>query len=89
MAALKHLRLIVITDPAALLSAVRGDLSGADVLPRQVLSRPPPQDSPEFELMLRHAVAYPALVPLDAGSVSLTVFVAGGATAGSDSAPEP
>lgn len=71
---LRTLRNVSIKDPAEVLSLVQETQMLEDAPPRQVLSQPPPQLGVEFDLMLRHAVAYPALVPLDAGAVSTTTF---------------
>jgi hypothetical protein len=71
---LRTLRSVSIQDPAEVLSLVKDAHMPYDAPPRQVLSQPPPQQGIEFNLMLRHAVAYPALVPLDAGAVSSTTF---------------
>lgn len=58
-------------DLAALLPSGR-DRPFVETLPRQVVARLPAQGSLEFELMVRHAVAYPTLAPLDAGGVGFT-----------------
>lgn len=71
---LKRLRSVSVSDPAGVLSVVKGDDAPGQAVPRHVLARAPPQDGPEFELMLRHAWAYPALLPLDASAVSMTAF---------------
>lgn len=72
--ALRNLRLITAIDPAVLLSSIRTGAPADDALPRHVLLRPPRQDSKEFELMLRHATAYPTLLPLDSSAVSTTTY---------------
>jgi hypothetical protein len=78
LSVLRNLARRTTIDPAGVLTSVRGGGNpDDDALPRQVLARPPPQDSEEFELMLRHAVAYPALLPLDAATVSITTFFPG------------
>ncbi|MDB5911090.1 MAG: Zn(2)-C6 fungal-type DNA-binding domain protein [Massilia sp.] len=78
IAALRNSRLVAAGDTAALLASISRHTANFEALPRQVLVRPPPQDSEGFELMLRHNVAYPTLVPLDAGAVSVTSFFPGG-----------
>ncbi|KAH8904140.1 hypothetical protein BR93DRAFT_169665 [Coniochaeta sp. PMI_546] len=75
--ALRNSRLVTAKDPAALLSAITHHTANIETLPRQVLARPPAQDSGEFELMIRHAIAYPTLLPLDAAAVSVTTFFPG------------
>ncbi|POR32983.1 Nitrogen assimilation transcription factor nirA [Tolypocladium paradoxum] len=50
--------------------------SSTEALPRQVLVRLPTQGSIEFRLMVRHAVAYPTLAPLDAAAVGITSLLA-------------
>jgi hypothetical protein len=77
IAALRNSRLVTARDPAALLASITQDSANFEALPRQVLVRPPAQDSREFELMLRHTIAYPTLVPLDAAAVSVTSFFPG------------
>ncbi|KAB5528009.1 hypothetical protein GE09DRAFT_975620 [Coniochaeta sp. 2T2.1] len=86
---LRKSRLIAAGDPATLLASITESAGNYDALPRLVLVRPPPQDGREFELMLRHSVAYPTLLPLDSGAVSVTAFFPSGAPPASDSGPEP
>lgn len=86
---LKRLRSMSVTDPAGLLSLAKGDNPPDDTFPRQVMARPPPQDGQEFELMLRHAWAYPALLPLDAVAVSTTTFTVASSRPSPDSLPDP
>jgi hypothetical protein len=74
VAALRRSRLVGVGDTAALLASISQENANHDTLPRQVMLRPPPQDSPEFKLMLRHNIAYPTLLPLDAGAVSATSY---------------
>ncbi|OIW25547.1 hypothetical protein CONLIGDRAFT_621354 [Coniochaeta ligniaria NRRL 30616] len=88
IAAFRNSRLVTVSDPAALLASIRQDTANSEALPRQVLVRPPAQDSKEFELMLRHAIAYPTLVPLDSGAVSVTSFFPGSSSPRSDSVLE-
>jgi hypothetical protein len=80
---LKTLRLTT-TDPAHLLPFIKGDKSGIEALPHQVLVRPPGQGGLEFELMVRHAMAYPTLVPLDVATVGSTTLHTAGLKADSD-----
>ncbi|KAB5585145.1 hypothetical protein GE09DRAFT_17115 [Coniochaeta sp. 2T2.1] len=87
--ALRKSRLIAAGDPATLLASITESAGNYQALPRLVLVRPPPQDSREFELMLRHSVAYPTLLPLDSGTVSVTAFFPSGAPSDSDSGREP
>ncbi len=61
---LKQLRLTT-TDAASLLSSIGYDGSITPARPLQALRHPPRQGGLEFELMVRHAIAYPTLVPLD------------------------
>lgn len=58
-------------DIAALMPSGR-DRPLLETMSRQVVARLPAQGSLEFELMVRHAVAYPTLAPLDAGGVGFT-----------------
>ncbi|KAM4062337.1 fungal zn(2)-Cys(6) binuclear cluster domain-containing protein [Hirsutella rhossiliensis] len=58
-------------DLAALLPSDR-NRPFVEALPRQVLARLPTQGGLEFELMIRHPVAYPTLAPLDAAGVGAT-----------------
>lgn len=88
IAALRSSRLVAAGDPAALLASISQHAANLEALPRQVLVRPPPQDSGEFELMLRHNVAYPTLLPLDVGAVSVTSFLPGRPPTTSDTARE-
>lgn len=76
------LRLLRLTtaDHADLLpsSGGGGGGSSSEALPRQVLVRLPTHGSIEFRLMVRHAVAYPTLAPLDAAAVGITSLLAVG-----------
>lgn len=88
IAALRKSRLVAARDPAALLASITQDTVDFEALPRQVLVRPPAQDSKEFDLMLRHAIAYPTLLPLDAAAVSVTSFFPGSTAPKSEATSE-
>lgn len=64
-------------DPASLLLSIRGGNLN-DSLPRQVLAKPATQGSVEFELMIRHAFAYPTLAALDSAAVGITSLLSAG-----------
>jgi len=55
-------------DIASLVYLGVGDTLDITPLLRQVLFYPPTRGGLEFELMIRHAIAYPTLVPLDIAS---------------------
>jgi len=76
--ALRNSRLVSAGDTAALLASIAHYNTNFDAFPRQVMVRPPPQDSEEFELMLRHNIAYPTLLALDGGAASVTSYFPGG-----------
>jgi hypothetical protein len=65
------------TDPVNFLSSEKGS-AFCDAMPRLILARLPSQGSVEFELMIRHAVAYPTLAPLDATAVGFTPLLTAG-----------
>ncbi|KAJ6439386.1 Nitrogen assimilation transcription factor nirA [Purpureocillium lavendulum] len=58
-------------DLDTLLFGDKQRLFAPDALPRRALACLPTQGSLEFELMVRHAVAYPTLAPLDAAGVGV------------------
>ena len=63
-------------DPEHFLSAYRkGSLSP---LPRYLQTTPAAQGSVEFDLMMRHAIAYPTLVPLECGAAGISSLLATG-----------
>lgn len=64
-------------DPASLLLSLK-EATFNDALPRHVKAWSPTQGSVEFELMIRHAVAYPALTPLDSAAVGMTSLLSSG-----------
>ncbi|PWI64680.1 hypothetical protein PCL_08689 [Purpureocillium lilacinum] len=64
-------------EPASLLLSLN-EATFNDALPRQVLAWPPTQGSVEFELMIRHAFAYPALTPLDSAAVGMSSLLSSG-----------
>ena len=55
------------TTVSSVHSVSSGTMKKCDILPR-LFTRAPTQGSVEFELMIRHAIAYPTLAPLDAES---------------------
>ena len=77
---LRRLRLTT-TDPLTLMRSSKEDFLDK-ALPRLSLARPASQGSVEFELMVRHAVAYPTLVPLDSGAIGMPTLLAGSQASG-------
>lgn len=75
---LKSMRLITGIEPAAIVASIRTGNPPDNALPRHVLRHPPRQDSKEFELMLRHAIPYPTLLPLDSSTFCVTTYFPGG-----------
>ncbi|KAK2052835.1 hypothetical protein LY76DRAFT_620334 [Colletotrichum caudatum] len=70
--ALEGLRLLRTgNDPALISSALRGYDAGLSLAALDRASLPPTQSSLEFELMMRHPVAYPAWSPLQPSKIDL------------------
>lgn len=75
---LRKLRLTTV-DLDSLLS--QDSSSSNEALPRLTIGKLPTRGSIEFQLMIRHAFAYPTLSPLDAAALGLTSTLASHLTA--------